>query len=95
MPIYDVFQIPFKFLYREIRLPAVQKAVARHTRNSSKKNDAAEQSQQTAAKCSDKSAGAVAGMEIENLDVHVEIPKSEIKEARKAMRFQTAQRGKV
>ena len=85
MPIYDAFQIPFKFLYREIRLPAVQKAVARHTRNSSKKNDAAEQSQKTAL-----STGAVAGMEIENLDVHVEIPKSEIKKARKAMRLQTA-----
>ena len=47
------------------------------------------------ATCIDKSAGAVAGMEIKNLDVHFEIPMSEINEARKAMRPQTARRGKV
>ena len=81
--------------YREIRLPAMQKAVVRHTRNSSKMTHAVEQAKQTGSTCSDKSVGAVAGTEIETLDIHVMMPKSEITEARKAMRPQTAQRGKV
>ena len=74
---------------REVRLTSVQKEVERHTRNSSRTKHSEEMVQKAAT----QSGGVASGMQIK--DLHIEIPSAKIMEAHKAMKLQTAHRGRV
>ena len=76
---------------REVRIPSVQKEVERRTRNSSRTKHGKDMAQKAAT----ASNAAASGTQIETKDLHIEIPHAEIREARKAMKPQTARRGRV
>ena len=75
----------------EVRIPSVQKEVERHTRNSSRTKHGKDMAQKAAT----ASNAAASGTQIETKDLYIEILHPEIREACKAMKPQTAHRGRV
>ena len=79
------------YFCRQVRIPSVQEEFKRHTRNSSRTKHGGDMAEKAAT----QSGGVASGMQIPTKDLHIEITSAEILEAHKAMKPQTACRGRV